>query len=191
LLAQGTVLSLKATNRDTSPTQRGHLIRDRFLCNEIPPPPPVVGDLPAPTAAKTTRQRYEELHAANVACAGCHRAMDQIGFTLEGLDAVGRLRTQENGFDIDDSGIIVAMKSGEEDVKVTGPTALADELVTRESVGACFGAFYASFSFGFDQKDSACLVSTSREKLASGDLTLLDFLTAITSAPHFTSRVDQ
>ncbi len=191
LLAQGTILALKATNRDTSPTQRGHLIRDRILCNEIPPPPPVVGDLPPPTAAQTTRQRYEDLHAANEACSGCHRAMDQIGFTLEGLDAVGRVRTQENGFDIDDRGVIVAMKSGEDDVKVEGPTALAEELVNRDTVGACFGAFYASFSFGFDQKDSACLVSTPREKLAAGELTLLQFLTSITSAPHFTTRVDQ
>jgi hypothetical protein len=83
------------------------------------------------------------------------------------------------------------MRSGEKDVKVEGPSELANELVNRAAVGACFGAFYASFSFGFDQKDSACLVSTPREKLASGDLSLLQFLTAITSAPHFTSRVDQ
>jgi hypothetical protein len=191
LLAQGTILALKATNRDTSPTQRGHMIRDRIMCNEIPPPPPVVGDLPAPTEADTTRQRYEELHAADAACVGCHRAMDQIGFTFEGLDAVGRIRTQENGFDIDDSGIIVALRGGEEDVPVQGPTELASALADRETVGACFGAFYASFSFGFDQKDSACLVSTPREQLAAGDLSLLEFFTSITTAPHFTSRVDQ
>ena len=103
----------------------------------------------------------------------------------------GRFRAQENGYDIDDTGAIIAMKSGEEDVNVKGPTELANALVDREAVGACFGAFYASFSFGFDQKDSACLVSTPREKLAAGELSLLEFLTAITSAPHFTTRVDQ
>ena len=83
------------------------------------------------------------------------------------------------------------LKTGVAEVKVEGPTALAEELVNRDTVGACFGAFYASFSFGFDQKDSACLVSTPREKLAAGELTLLQFLTSITSAPHFTTRVDQ
>jgi hypothetical protein len=167
LLAQGALLALKATNRDTSPTQRGHAIRARILCTEVPPPPPNVGNLPEPTAADTTRQRYEQLHANNDSCSGCHRVMDPIGFTLEGLDATGRFRAQENGFDIDDSGLIVATAGGEEDVAVTGPTELAEELADREAAGACFGAFFASFSFGFDEHDSACLVSRTSLLCAS------------------------
>jgi hypothetical protein len=191
LLAQGALLALKSTNRDTSPTQRGHAIRDKVLCNIIPPPPPAVGNLPEPSAALTTRERYEDLHANNAACAGCHRAMDPIGFTLEHLDATGRYRAQENGYDIDDSGEIVAMTENDEDVTVEGPVELAEELVNREAAGACFGAFFAAFSFGFDQQDSACLVSTPRERLAAGDLSLLDFLTELSAAPHFTARVDE
>jgi hypothetical protein len=191
LLSQGALLALKATNRDTSPTQRGHAIRARILCDEIPPPPPNVGMLPEPTAADTTRERYEQLHAVNESCSACHKAMDPIGFTFEHLDATGRYRAAENGFEIDDSGLIVAMKTGEEDVSVTGPTELAQELSDREAAGACFGAFFASFSFGFDEKDSACLVSTPRDALAQGESSLLDFLSAITGAPHFTRRVDE
>jgi hypothetical protein len=191
LLAQGALLALKATNRDTSPTQRGHNIRSRVLCDDIPPPPPNVGKLPEPTAANTTRERYEQLHAVNESCSACHKAMDPIGFTFEHLDATGRYRADENGFDIDDSGVIVAMKKGEKDVNVTGPTELAEELRDREAAGACFGAFFASFSFGFDEHDSACLVSTQRDALAQGESSVLDFLTAITTAPHFTERLDE
>ncbi len=191
LLSQGALLALKSTNRDTSPTQRGHFVRSRILCYEVPPPPPTVGNLPPPTAANTTRERYEDLHAANSACASCHHLMDPIGFAFEHLDAAGRFRELDNGFPIDDSAYIAAVAQGEKEVPVEGPTELASELANRESAGACLGAFFASFSFGFDQQDSACLVSSAREKLASGDLSVLGYFTAITTAPHFAARVDE
>ena len=47
-------------------------MRERLLCSKVPPPPPVVGELPEPTDAETTRQRYEELHVADAGCKGCH-----------------------------------------------------------------------------------------------------------------------
>ena len=36
-------------------------------------------------------------HRANPACAGCHKLMDPVGFSLENYDAVGRWRTAEDG----------------------------------------------------------------------------------------------
>jgi hypothetical protein len=42
VLAQGSILSIAAGNLKTSPTKRGHLVRGRLLCMDVPPPPPVV-----------------------------------------------------------------------------------------------------------------------------------------------------
>src|SRR6185436_14437844 len=39
-------------------------------------------------------------------CAGCHKAMDPIGFALESFDGVGRWRSMENGAPIDTSGTL-------------------------------------------------------------------------------------
>ena len=49
------------------------------------------------------RERMAE-HRANPACAGCHKLMDPIGFSLENYDAVGRWRAAEDGKAIDSSG---------------------------------------------------------------------------------------
>jgi hypothetical protein len=46
-------------------------------------------------------------HRANAACAGCHAAMDPIGFALDNFDALGRWRTVDaSGATIDPSGIL-------------------------------------------------------------------------------------
>src|ERR1700737_2026698 len=41
---------------------------------------------------------------ANMPCAGCHKLMDPIGFSLENYDAVGRWRAHEGGKPIDAAG---------------------------------------------------------------------------------------
>jgi hypothetical protein len=120
LLAQGALLAIEAGSLSTSPTKRGHLVRTRFLCDDVPPPPPVVAELPEPTDAETTRQRYEALHAVNQDCRACHRLMDPIGFALEHLDAVGRYRAREGRFDIDDRAELVGTSAG--DLTMKGPS---------------------------------------------------------------------
>ncbi len=59
-----------------------------------------------------------EEHRANPACAGCHKMMDPIGFSLENFDAVGVWRTNDSGFRIDASG---QMFDG---AKLDGPASL-------------------------------------------------------------------
>ncbi len=96
LLGQGLFLSLTAKPDESSPTARGLFVREQFLCQHVPDPPPGVDtNLPALTEAKpqTNRDRMSE-HATNPTCANCHKLMDQIGFGLEKFDAVGARRDQ-------------------------------------------------------------------------------------------------
>jgi len=89
----------------SSPTLRGKALRELFLCQKVPPPPPDVdfslledaGDVP------TARERLD-VHNTNAACAGCHLITDPIGLSLESFDGAGRFRTSENGAEIDLSG---------------------------------------------------------------------------------------
>jgi len=186
LLAQGSLLSINAGNAYTSPTQRGQLVRERLLCYDIPPPPPVVGDIPAPTGNETTRQRYEQ-HAANPSCAGCHALMDPIGFAFEKLDATGRFREMEGSFPIDDSGKLTG--AGPE-VTFTGPTELAEALAAKPETASCMASFMASQAYGLDHHDTACLVTSPSAKLARGEISIVDYYIGLTATPHFTRRVD-
>ena len=92
----------------SSPTIRGKSVREFFLCQKVPLPPPNVdfsavqntGDL----VHKTARERLS-IHQENPACAGCHKITDPIGLSMENYDAIGAFRTHENGAPIDASGV--------------------------------------------------------------------------------------
>jgi hypothetical protein len=98
ILGQGSFLASTAGPVNTSPTARGIFIRERLLCQHIPPPPPGVNTtLPDPKeGAVHTRRDLMTEHVSNPACASCHRLMDPIGFGLENFDAIGRWRDQES-----------------------------------------------------------------------------------------------
>jgi hypothetical protein len=94
LLGEGLFLALTAKPDDSSPTARGLFVREQFLCQHVPDPPPGVNtNLPAVTEAhpQTNRDRMTE-HANNPACASCHKLIDPIGFGMEKFDAVGARR---------------------------------------------------------------------------------------------------
>ena len=100
------ILTNHALASRTSPTLRGVFVRERILCQDIPPPPPNV-DVnlaePAPGAeAQTTRERLAE-HRENPVCAGCHAFFDPIGLSFEHYDGIGAYRDTENGLPIDAS----------------------------------------------------------------------------------------
>jgi hypothetical protein len=98
ILGQGTFLASTAGPTATSPTARGIFIRERLLCQHVPPPPPGVNTtLPEPSNPDTARTRRQlmQAHVENATCASCHRLMDPIGFGLENFDAIGRWRDQE------------------------------------------------------------------------------------------------
>ena len=71
-----------------------------------------------------------EEHRKNPACAGCHKLMDPIGFSLENFDAVGQWRATDEGAKIDPSGV---MFNGS---KVDGPVALREMLMAKPEIFA-------------------------------------------------------
>ncbi|HTM14915.1 MAG TPA: DUF1592 domain-containing protein [Bryobacteraceae bacterium] len=106
LLGQGSVLTVSSYATRTSPVIRGKWVLTNILGSPPPPPPPNVPPLKeAADSGKvlTMRERMAQ-HRANPACAGCHKLMDPIGFSLENYDAVGRWRTTEGGVPVDAAG---------------------------------------------------------------------------------------
>jgi hypothetical protein len=185
VLAQGSILSVQANGLSTSPTRRGHLIRTRLLCGVVPPPPPVVGPIPAPTEANTTRQRYESLHSSNPSCKSCHATMDPIGFALEHLDGAGRYREMEGKFPIDDSGTVSDTSAGV--LQVKGATDLSTALSRLPEVNDCVSAFAAGYAFGVAHESASCLASKATADLRGG-MSLVDFYIRLARSEHFRTR---
>jgi Protein of unknown function (DUF1592)/Protein of unknown function (DUF1588)/Protein of unknown function (DUF1585)/Protein of unknown function (DUF1587)/Protein of unknown function (DUF1595) len=105
LLRQGSVLTVSSYATRTSPVIRGKWILENILGMPPPPPPANVPALKDNTVSSSlsVRERLAE-HRANVACMGCHKLMDPVGFALENFDAVGRWRAFEEGRPIDSTG---------------------------------------------------------------------------------------
>ena len=94
LLGQALFLTLSSKPDETAPTGRGLFIREQFLCQQVPPPPPGVDtNLPPVEESKpvTNRERLA-MHTTNQMCAGCHNLIDPIGFGFEKFDAIGARR---------------------------------------------------------------------------------------------------
>jgi hypothetical protein len=94
ILGHASFLTLTSKPDDTAPTGRGLFVREQFLCQQVPPPPPGVDtNLPPVEEAKpvTNRERLA-MHTTNHTCRGCHNLIDPIGFGFEKFDAIGMRR---------------------------------------------------------------------------------------------------
>lgn len=114
----GEAMFLAATSKpeETSPTVRGLAVREQFLCQAVPDPPPGTNsNLPPvdPEKPMTNRERLK-VHRANPSCSGCHSMMDTIGFGLEKFDAIGQRRDKQEIIFYSDH-----MKKGEKPVRVS------------------------------------------------------------------------
>ena len=88
LLPMAVFLTQNAPGLRTSPVKRGYWVARRVLGEMIPPPPPVVPELPT-DEAKLDLPLREMLaqHRENPACASCHARFDSFGLMLRRLRA--------------------------------------------------------------------------------------------------------
>ena len=94
ILSHAAFLALTSKPSETSPTARGLFVREQFLCQNVPQPPPGVNtNLPPQNEEKpmTNRERLQ-IHLTNSSCATCHNLIDPIGLGLEKFDGVGAWR---------------------------------------------------------------------------------------------------
>lgn len=105
LLTQVSFLAAHSHSVRSSPTLRGQALRELFLCQKVPAPPPDVDFSLLEDAGDvaTARERLK-IHNTNPACAGCHLITDPMGLSLENFDGAGRYRETENGAVLDISG---------------------------------------------------------------------------------------
>ena len=96
LLPMAVFLTQNSPGLRTSPVKRGYWVVHRVLGEIIPPPPPVVPELPGDEAKSELPLRdMLAQHRSNPVCAGCHARFDVFGLAFEGYGPVGEARTQD------------------------------------------------------------------------------------------------
>ena len=186
----------------THPIFRGAFLRKEVLCDALPPPPANVteeadrlrgeGAFPA---TLSTRKQWEYLTESQAACQGCHRTLlNQLGYTLEGYDALGRFRAQEPIFSADglaitahvpiDASTVPQVELGDLQ-PVDGPAELTQAMA--EKAERCFArTYYSRFLLG--QATSLARPACTADRLAAKKLPVRDLLKNMALTPAFQRR---
>ncbi len=189
IMGLGAMLTTHAAGDRSSPVLRGAIVRERMLCQELPPPPPALDiNEGAIDPDLTTRERFTE-HSTNAACVGCHRLVDPIGFAFEHYDGVGRFREvyEGSGKPIDATGAIFA--SDHSDAAVDGLGQLRDTLANNPDLPGCFTEQIVRYRFGIDDTfTNGCTIEVLEDGFIQGDMSFEELLVGMTQVPHFTRR---
>jgi Protein of unknown function (DUF1592)/Protein of unknown function (DUF1588)/Protein of unknown function (DUF1595)/Protein of unknown function (DUF1587)/Protein of unknown function (DUF1585) len=150
ILTRAGFLSVHSAYDNSNPIQRGVFVRNAILCmTPNPPPPGIPRNIPIDTA-RTTRDRFAE-HTKDAFCQGCHKGIDGVGFGFEQFDAIGALRTQENGAPIDTSGNLHGSDGA--DGPFVGVAELERRLLASPQLGACFVRQMYRYAMGRGETD--------------------------------------
>jgi hypothetical protein len=187
LLSHGSVLSAFSKFSDTSPTQRGILVRTRLMCDVVPTPPANVNTDEPPTGDEATckHDRYEA-HRSNASCASCHAALDPIGFGLENYDVAGRWRDTD---DADDSCAIDGQGTVEPYGDFSGPAELGSLLVENDEIDDCMVRQLLSFAAGRPLRaDDTARADAMLDEFRSDEHRLTELLLDYVESPLFALR---
>jgi Protein of unknown function (DUF1592)/Protein of unknown function (DUF1588)/Protein of unknown function (DUF1595)/Protein of unknown function (DUF1585) len=184
----------------THPVLRGRDIRRRVMCDELPPPPAnAADDTPELDPIMTERERMEAItEQPGSSCIGCHHFINPVGYTLEGYDGLGRIRTEELLYNEDGSVLATLPVDTSVDSLNLEPgdaTGVVDGIELSERIGqsngarACFARHYFRFAFARmeDEAIDGCELESIRAALEEGQ-SLREVFRNIAMTPTFRLR---
>lgn len=192
ILGHGSLLAAFSKFEDTSPTQRGILVRTRLMCEEVPRPPPDI-DVDQPPEgildAVCKYDRYAEHRDQSGSCAGCHSLVDPIGFGLENYDIQGQYRETDDGLPeciIEGNGEIVGV--GE----FSSPAELSSLLVDNGYIDACAVEQFLTFAWGrAPTQYEQALLGEVIDDFRNGGHDFQSFMLAFIGSDRFVRKVEE
>ena len=188
ILTQPSILTIIAKPNQSSPVLRGKFVRERFLCQPLPPPPANLVIVPPEVKpGATTRERFAE-HDKNPMCAGCHTLMDPIGFGFEHYDGMGKWRTLDQGLPVDATG---ALSDSDVDGPFDGAAALAQKLAQSKQVKECIATEWFRYAFGRGEtQEDSCSLTAAKKTFAGAQYDMRELLVALTVTDAFRYRLE-
>jgi hypothetical protein len=187
LLTQASVLTVHAHWDTSSLVHRGKLIREKLLCEVLPPPPPEVNNTLPPADPKVSaRERFEE-HRAEVSCAKCHRLIDPLGAPFEMFDAIGNYRTKDGPNPVDSEGELTGTRNNDGPVK--NAAELARRLATADEVRECVARQWLRYALGREETpDESASLATALAAFRASDYRIPALVVAITKTDAFRNQ---
>lgn len=170
---------------ETSPIIRAARVREKFLCQDIPPPPEGIAIGRAAAEAEiagiiaelgyVTQRHKTHLLTNSGSCKSCHeQIINPLGFGLEDFDTIGRYQQQDiHGAPIDASGILYGINQlpaqDASQLSFNGAKSFGAQLANTEVAYECFveNAFRFATGVGhevIDKNNTSAGLLTTQEK---------------------------
>lgn len=191
ILRTGALMAAHAHAMESAPVLRGVFVRERLMCQELPPPPPDLDTTPPgldPTL--TTRERFTR-HSDDPLCEQCHRLIDPLGFSFEAYDGAGGFRELENGVPIDVSGRMLGLESLSDgfDQAFSGPGELAAILADSQNAKSCAVTQYFRFATGSEERTAdLCTIDQLTQRFVQNGGNFYQLFLDMTQLPSFALR---
>ena len=189
VLTQASFLTAHSHDPSTAAVHRGKAIRERLLCQSLPPPPPV-DTIIDPDPTLSTRQRLEQ-KTSPAACASCHSLMNPLGFAFGHFDSMGAFQEMDDVHEIDATGWIAESDVGE---PFDGAVELSSLLADSDQVRRCMSRQmmrYALARYDEDQDEPSIADAYDAYEEAGYDLRELIVAIAGTDAFRFRRMPDE
>jgi hypothetical protein len=187
LLPMAVFLTQNSPGLRTSPVKRGNWVVQRVLGVRIPPPPPVVPELPNDESKSELPVRdMLAKHRENPMCGACHSRFDSFGLAFEGFGPVGDARTRDlAGRPVDTA---VVYPGGIPGTGVVGLRAFIREYRQKEFVGNfCRKLLVYSLGRSLQLSDES-LIERMESQLAAKDYRFDSLVETIVTSPQFLNR---
>jgi uncharacterized protein DUF1592/uncharacterized protein DUF1588/uncharacterized protein DUF1585/uncharacterized protein DUF1595 len=187
LLPMAVFLTQNSPGLRTSPVKRGHWVVQQVLGVRVPPPPPVVPELPS-DESKSDLPVREMLakHRANPLCAACHSRFDSFGLAFEGYGPVGDSRKNDlAGRPVDTD---VTYPGGFEGAGLNGLEAFIREYREKEFVGNLSRKLLA-YALGRSlQLSDEALIERMQTDLQANQYHFDSLVESIVTSPQFLNK---
>jgi hypothetical protein len=186
-LTQASFLALNAKPNQPSPIHRGKFVREKFLCDILPPPPNnIIIKPPEVKPGSTSRERFQQ-HTKDATCRQCHQLMDPIGFGFEHYDGLGKWRDSESGKPVDAKGEFVL--TSDLDGPFVGVPELAKKLGTSKQVADCVVTQWFRFGYGRSEETAdACTLERLRTSFNAANHDVRELLVQLALTDSFRYR---
>ena len=187
LLPMAVFLTENSPGLRTSPVKRGAWFVKKVLGEVIPPPPPVVPELPSDEAKSDLpiREKLEQ-HRANPACSGCHSKFDVFGLTFEGYGPVGDVRTKDlAGRTIDTKAVFPGGTEGSDFHDIEAYIAAHRQSEYLDNLSRELLAYALNRSL---QLSDEPLIESMQTRLAANGYRFDELVDAIVTSPQFLNK---
>ncbi|HET9237197.1 MAG TPA: DUF1592 domain-containing protein [Oligoflexus sp.] len=189
LFAQGGFVSSLSPDNKTHIASRGSFVLSKLLCHylEVPPNLSSSASMAMTDPNLSARDNLTKLTEAP-SCAGCHSFINGVGFALEGLNAFGQIRTQDDTFKpllLDAS----FNTMGGTAVQVKGASGLSEALAQSEQAQLCLVTNVFRHTHGrLETTEDACTIASAYKKAKAAGLSYQDLVIQFLTSSRFLKR---